>query len=82
MIRRTSPSGYAGCCHAIAALDLTDRLQEIALPALIVVGEEDPGTLVTAAREIYESIGGSEITILKSASRLSNMERQETYTTP
>ena len=26
MIRATPPQGYAGCCHAIAALDLTDRL--------------------------------------------------------
>src|SRR5919198_5689276 len=36
MIRTTPPRGYAGCCHAIAALNLTDRLREITLPTLII----------------------------------------------
>ena len=26
MIRTTPPAGYAGCCHAISALDLTDKI--------------------------------------------------------
>ncbi len=29
MIRNTPPAGYAGCCHAISALDLTDRIHAI-----------------------------------------------------
>jgi 3-oxoadipate enol-lactonase len=36
MIRRTPPKGYVGCCHAIKALDLTDRLKAITLPTLIM----------------------------------------------
>jgi 3-oxoadipate enol-lactonase len=42
MIRPTPTRGYAGCCHAIAALNLTDRLPALTVPTL-VVGEDDPG---------------------------------------
>ncbi len=79
MIRATPPRGYAGCCHAIAGLNLTDRLQEITLPTLIIVGEEDPGTPVAASQVIHERIKGSELVILKSASHLSNMEQPEAF---
>lgn len=79
MIRQTKPRGYIGCCHAISALNLTDRLQAIALPTLIIVGEDDPGTPVAASRTIQERVKGSELVILKSASHLSNMEQPETF---
>jgi 3-oxoadipate enol-lactonase len=80
MIRRTDPRGYVGCCHAIAALDLTDRLVSIRLPTLVVVGEEDQGTPVAASRAIHEQIKGAELVIIKSASHLSNMEQPEAFT--
>ena len=79
MIRATSPRGYAGCCHAIAALDLTDRLAAIKLPTLIVVGEEDQGTPVAASQAIQAQIAGSRLEILKSAAHLSNMEQPEAF---
>jgi 3-oxoadipate enol-lactonase len=81
MIRETDPRGYAGCCHAIAALDLTDRLSAIRLPTLVVVGEEDPGTPVAAARTIHEHIKGSELVIIPAAAHLSNLEQPEAFTT-
>jgi 3-oxoadipate enol-lactonase len=81
MIRSTPPRGYAGCCHAISALDLTDKLPAIKLPTLIIVGEEDQGTPVAASRAIQEKIAGAELQILKSASHLSNLEQPEAFTT-
>lgn len=80
MIRATDPRGYVGCCHAIAALNLTDRLSAIRVPTLVVVGEDDPGTPVAAARVIHEQIKGSELTIIPSASHLSNIEQPEAFT--
>jgi 3-oxoadipate enol-lactonase len=80
MIRSTPPAGYAGCCHAISALDLTDKIAAIKLPTLIVVGEEDQGTPVAASRVMHEKIGGSELVILRSASHLSNLEQPEEFT--
>jgi 3-oxoadipate enol-lactonase len=79
MIRATNPRGYIGCGHAIAALDLTDRLAAIQLPTLVIVGEDDPGTPVAAARVIHERIKGSKLTILPSASHLSNMEQPQAF---
>lgn len=80
MIRRTDPRGYVGCCHAIKTLDLTDRLPAITLPTLVVVGEEDPGTPVAAARTIHERIRGSRLHIIPSAAHLSNLEQPEAFT--
>jgi 3-oxoadipate enol-lactonase len=79
MIRGTSPSGCAACCRAIAALDLTDRLQAIQAPALVIVGEEDQGTPVAMSRTIHERIAGSEMVILPSASHLSNVEQPQAF---
>jgi 3-oxoadipate enol-lactonase len=79
MIRSTPSRGYIGCCHAIAALDLTDRLKEIKVPTLIIVGEDDPGTPVAASHTIHEQIQGSELVILKSAAHLSNMEQPQAF---
>jgi 3-oxoadipate enol-lactonase len=79
MIRTTPPRGYAGCCHAIAALNLTEHLKAITLPTLIIVGEDDPGTPVAASRVIHEQIKGSELVILKSAAHLSNLEQPAAF---
>ena len=81
MIRRTPPAGYAGCCHAISTLDLTDRLPAIKLPTVIIVGEDDQGTPVAASQAIQSKIAGSELQILKSAAHLSNMEQPDAFTT-
>jgi len=79
MIRATPSRGYAGCCHAISKLDLTDRLGAIRLPTLIVVGEDDQGTPVAASKAIQERVKGSQLEILKSAAHLSNMEQPDAF---
>ena len=79
MIRATPPRGYAGCCHALPKIDVTRRLGEIRCPALVIVGEEDPGTPVDMAREIHAALSGSELAILRSASHLSNVEQPEEF---
>lgn len=79
MIRSTPVAGYVGCCHAIAALNLTDRLKAISVPTLIIVGEDDPGTPVAASRTMHEQIKGSELVILQSAAHLSNLEQPQAF---
>src|SRR5215510_7498454 len=75
MIRSTPPQGYVGCCHAIPKIDVTDRLKELRCPALVIVGEEDPGTPVEMARQIHAALPSCELAILRSASHLSNLEQ-------
>jgi len=79
MIRSTPVAGYVGCCHAIAALNLTDRLGAIKLPTVVIVGEDDPGTPVAASRVIAEAIKGARLEIIPSAAHLSNMEQPEAF---
>jgi len=79
MIRTTPPAGYAGCCAAISALDLTDKIGAIKIPTIAIVGEDDPGTPVAAHKVINERIAGSRLEILKSAAHLSNMEQPEAF---
>jgi len=80
MIRRTPAKGYVGCCHAIKALDLTDRLKTITLPTLIIVGAQDMGTPLAASQAINQQIKGSELVVLDPASHLSNLEQPEAFT--
>jgi 3-oxoadipate enol-lactonase len=79
MIRTTPPAGYAGCCHAISTLNLTDKISAIKMPTIAIVGEDDPGTPVAAHKVITEKIAGSKLEILKSAAHLSNMEQPEAF---
>ncbi|MEW6669588.1 MAG: 3-oxoadipate enol-lactonase [Thermodesulfobacteriota bacterium] len=79
MIRATDRRGYIGCCHAIRNLNLRDRLREIRVPTLILVGEEDLGTPVSAAQTIQEGIAGSKLVVLKSAAHLSNIEQSKRF---
>jgi len=75
MIRSTPAAGYVGCCHAIPKINVTDRLKEVRCPALVIVGEEDPGTPVDMARELHAAMPGAELAILSRASHLSNLEQ-------
>jgi 3-oxoadipate enol-lactonase len=79
MIRATSPEGYIGCAQAICELNLTERISAINVPALIIVGEDDPGTPVSASKEIHKKIKDSDLVVLKSAAHLSNIEQSKAF---
>ena len=78
-IRSTPSAGFIGCCHAIPKINLTARLREIKIPALVIVGEHDPGTPPEMAREIHENLPGSELVVIPSAAHLSNLEQPEAF---
>ncbi len=78
-IRSTPAAGFIGCCHAISRLDYLDRLKEIRIPALIMVGEHDHGTPPEAARVIQQNLPGSELKIIPSAAHISNVEQAQVF---
>jgi len=78
-IRATPVAGFAGCCQAIAKIDLLDRLTEIKCPALIMVGDQDHGTPPEMAREIHQNLPGSELQIISSAAHISNIEQTAVF---
>jgi 3-oxoadipate enol-lactonase len=78
-IRATPLAGFIGCSEALRGLNYLERLSEIKLPTLIMVGEEDPGTPVAASQAIHERIAGSQLVILPSARHLCNIEQAEAF---
>ena len=78
-ILATPVAGYLGCAEAIRKLNYLNRLSEMKLPTLIMVGEDDPGTPVSASRAIHERIPDSKLVILPSARHLSNVEQAEAF---
>jgi len=70
-------AGYARCCEAIAVMDLRDRLAQIAAPALVLVGAEDPVTPPALAEEVRSRIPGAELTVIADAAHLMAVERPD-----
>jgi 3-oxoadipate enol-lactonase len=77
----TPVSGYIGCAEAIRKLNYLDRLSEIKMPTLIMVGEDDPATPVSASVAMHERTSNSKLVILPSARHLSNVEQTEAFNT-
>jgi len=75
----TPVNGYIGCSEAIRRLNYLERLSEIKMATLIMVGEEDPGTPVAAAEAMQQRIAGSSLVALPSAAHLSNVEQAEAF---
>jgi 3-oxoadipate enol-lactonase len=78
-ILATAVAGYVGCCEALRRLNYLDRLSEIKLPTLIMVGEEDPGTPVAASEAMHARISGSKLVVLPAARHLSNIEQADAF---
>ena len=75
----TPVTGYIGCSEAIRDLNYLERLIEIKIPTLIIVGEDDPGTPVAASEAMHERISGSRLVVIPSAAHLSNIEQAEVF---
>jgi len=78
-ILATSVQGYIGCAEAIRKLNYLNRLSGIKIPTLIMVGEDDPGTPVSASQAIHERISNSKLVVLPCARHLSNVEQTEAF---
>ena len=74
MIIYTPVPGYVECCKAISGFDVSRELSNVTVPTLIMVGERDPGTPVSAAETIKQQIQGSELVIIAGALHLTNIE--------
>jgi len=74
-ILATPVAGFIGCSEAIRRLDYLERLPRIALPTLIIVGKDDPGTPVEASEAMHARIKESSLVVLPDAAHLSNIEQ-------
>jgi 3-oxoadipate enol-lactonase len=69
----TKPEGYAGCCEAIAAMDLRPALGSITAPTLVISGAEDPATPPWHGAVIASGIPNSRLKVIHGTSHLANV---------
>ena len=59
MILNTPVDGFCACCEAIRDMDQRESLRDVSTRSLVMVGEQDMGTPVSAAEFINERIAAS-----------------------
>jgi 3-oxoadipate enol-lactonase len=80
MIAGIDPEGYAGCCEAIATMDLRAGLPGITTPTLVVAGRQDPSIPPEHGESIAAAIPGARVEILDPGAHLASVERAEAVT--
>jgi 3-oxoadipate enol-lactonase len=71
----TQRDGYAGCCEAIAAMDLRPLLSSITAPTLVIAGADDPATPPWHGALIAGSIPGARLKVIRGAAHLANVSQ-------
>jgi 3-oxoadipate enol-lactonase len=74
IVASTPAEGFCACSAAIRDMDQRDSITGITAPTLIIVGELDPGTPVSAAEAIHERIAGSKLLVIPNAAHFVHME--------
>jgi len=80
MILRSDPNGAAAAQRGMAVRrDYSGDLARIALPALIIVGREDPIRPVADAEFMHRMIANSRLEIIEDAAHMTNMEQPAVF---
>jgi 3-oxoadipate enol-lactonase len=74
---RNDPAAYAAACDMLGNFDLRAGLAAIAVPAEVLVAEEDYATPPEMARVLAEGIAGARLTIVPNARHLTPIEVPE-----
>jgi 3-oxoadipate enol-lactonase len=72
-LESTDPAGYAGCCLAIADMDLRADLTSIKAPTLVISGADDPATPPEHGAAIAAGISGARQIVVEGAAHLANV---------
>ncbi|WP_458319855.1 3-oxoadipate enol-lactonase [Mycolicibacterium brisbanense] len=80
MVAATPAEGYAGCCEAIAQLDLRQELSTITAPTLAIAGADDPATPPAKLEEITDAVADAKLLVVEHAAHLANAEQPGTIT--
>jgi 3-oxoadipate enol-lactonase len=79
MIAGIDREGYAGCCEAVADLDLRRDLSRIQAPTLVLAGAQDPAAPPEQMRELAAAIPGSQFLVVPGA-HMPTIEHPDTVT--
>jgi 3-oxoadipate enol-lactonase len=70
-----APEGYAGCCEALADMDLRGDLASVQAPTLVISGADDPATPPEHGQVIADGIPSSRFQVLPGARHLASIEQ-------
>ena len=79
-VAATPPEGYAGCCEAIAGMDLRPDLPSISAPTLAIAGADDPATPPPHLDLIAASVQDGRLLVVPESAHLANDEQPDTIT--
>ncbi|RAU97495.1 3-oxoadipate enol-lactonase [Mycolicibacter senuensis] len=80
MVAATPAEGYAGCCEAIAGLDVRGDLAAITAPTLAIAGADDPATPPAKLDEIATGVKAGRLLVVPHAAHLANAEQPDIIT--
>ena len=80
MIASTPAEGYAGCCEAIASMDLRPDLASISAPTLAIAGGDDPATPPPHLSLIADAVPDGRLLVVPQAAHLANDEQPDIVT--
>jgi 3-oxoadipate enol-lactonase len=75
MISSIAAEGYAGCCEAVAAMDLRDGLPQIQAATLVLAGAEDPVATPERSAALADAIPQARLDVLDPGAHLLTVER-------
>lgn len=73
----TDSRAHAAACHAMGAYDDRDRLRQITVPTLVIVGEDDYATPPEMAHVLHAGIAGSELHVMPDTRHMSLLENPD-----
>ena len=65
MVRKASPSGYAGCAAAIRDMDQRESIRGITNEVLVLIGAEDPATTPAMGDLMARNIPGARKAVIR-----------------
>lgn len=80
MIGSIAAEGYAGCCEAIAGMDLRAGLGRVSAPTLVLAGAQDPAIGPEHGEAIAAAVAGARLEVLDPGAHLLNVERADEVT--
>lgn len=78
MLTRQPVAGYTAACTAIREADLTETAKNIAVPSLVVVGDQDGSTPPELVRSFADLVPNARYEIIKDAAHIPCVEQPET----
>lgn len=79
VILNTPVQGFCACCAAIRDMDQRETIRDVSARTLVMVGEHDSGTPVSAAEYIHQRIASSALTIISDAAHFVHMEQSSIF---